>query len=526
MSSQSYLFNPTERTLAAAGDGFSCPRLTTAGRTALTLTAGDKGMMVYDTTLTTLCIWNGTAWEFISDNSNTVLSIKDFGAKGDGVTDDTAAIQAAVNAVRAAGGGTLLAPTGTYPVSSTIDLFQGSSINIVLKGSARTSTTFKTTLNIVVFSHAEYCVFEDFTVLQAGVAKTGRAFSTPTNKQAAYCSYTRILALNFKYGAWWRYSIWNSIRDSVFQDCGVGFKMSRNALPDDQTNPAAPGNWNIDPGFFHNQNTFDNVSCIGGEVGLWGTCNGNVFNNLTCQGQTGSGVGNTVAPVGTPGVGIWLQNSGTGSSLFGANSNTLTSFYAEDTQQPMFFEYCGVGLQGFYAQGSSVIGTPFEQVLKATGASVDARGGAAAGSDYFKYQLVASSNANVIGNVSVGSQTISPFSLSTGAKYFSTGTTAGTNVFLSVVGAATTTIYTMVSRHSYSVSVAGIYDGFLAVGAKFQILHYQSGFTTVLTQAGGSAIITCTVSGDNIQINTINPNAYGLYISVVDQSLLGNTGIF
>ena len=63
MSSQSYLFNPTERTLAAAGDGFSCPRLTTAGRTALTLTAGDKGMMVYDTTLTTLCIWTGTAWE-------------------------------------------------------------------------------------------------------------------------------------------------------------------------------------------------------------------------------------------------------------------------------------------------------------------------------------------------------------------------------------------------------------------------------------------------------------------------------
>ena len=62
MSSQAYIFNPTERTLAAAGDGFAPPRLTTAGRTALTLTAGDKGMMVYDTTLLTLCIWNGAAW--------------------------------------------------------------------------------------------------------------------------------------------------------------------------------------------------------------------------------------------------------------------------------------------------------------------------------------------------------------------------------------------------------------------------------------------------------------------------------
>ena len=62
MSSQAYIYNPTERTLAAAGDGFASPRLTTAGRTALALTAGDKGMMVYDTTLLTLCIWNGAAW--------------------------------------------------------------------------------------------------------------------------------------------------------------------------------------------------------------------------------------------------------------------------------------------------------------------------------------------------------------------------------------------------------------------------------------------------------------------------------
>ena len=62
MSSQSYLFNPTERTLAASGDGFAPPRLTTAGRTALTLGTGDAGMIVYDTTLGTLFWWNGTAW--------------------------------------------------------------------------------------------------------------------------------------------------------------------------------------------------------------------------------------------------------------------------------------------------------------------------------------------------------------------------------------------------------------------------------------------------------------------------------
>ena len=135
MSSQSYIYNPTERTLAAAGDGFSCPRLTTTGRTALALTAGDKGMMVYDTTLTTLCIWTGAAWEFINDNSNAIVSVKDFGAKGDGVTDDTAAIQNALDL-----NDNIYFPTGVYLISSPIRATRAVTIegeqNAVVKASA------------------------------------------------------------------------------------------------------------------------------------------------------------------------------------------------------------------------------------------------------------------------------------------------------------------------------------------------------------------------------------------------------
>lgn len=62
MSSQAYIFNPTERTSAAAGDGFSAPRLTSTDRLALSLGVNGKGMMVYDTTLLALYLWNGTAW--------------------------------------------------------------------------------------------------------------------------------------------------------------------------------------------------------------------------------------------------------------------------------------------------------------------------------------------------------------------------------------------------------------------------------------------------------------------------------
>ena len=50
------------------------------------------------------------------------VSVKDFGAVGNGVTDDTAAIQAAINSVFTSGGGSVLVPPGTYLVSTTTEL--------------------------------------------------------------------------------------------------------------------------------------------------------------------------------------------------------------------------------------------------------------------------------------------------------------------------------------------------------------------------------------------------------------------
>lgn len=43
-----------------------------------------------------------------------IYNVKAYGAKGDGVTDDTAAVQAAINAIQTAGTGILCIPPGTY----------------------------------------------------------------------------------------------------------------------------------------------------------------------------------------------------------------------------------------------------------------------------------------------------------------------------------------------------------------------------------------------------------------------------
>ena len=43
-----------------------------------------------------------------------VFNVRDFGATGDGVTKDAAAVQRAVDAASSAGGGEVLLPKGTY----------------------------------------------------------------------------------------------------------------------------------------------------------------------------------------------------------------------------------------------------------------------------------------------------------------------------------------------------------------------------------------------------------------------------
>ena len=448
-------------------------------------------------------------------------TIKSFGAKGDGVTDDTGAIQAAVDATWNAGGGVVYAPGGVYLVTATIDLYKGSAKPIRLTGVGGSGVTkFITMLDIVVFQHAEFTTFTDFRVEQTGVARTGRAFSTPTSKQAAYCTYKRIGVSRFKFGIWWRFSLWCALRDVTFTNCAVGVKASRNSSPDDQTNPANTGGWNNwTTGFFHNQNTFQNLLCEGGEVGIWGTFQGTTFDNVTCQGQRSpDGSANVAAPVGTPGIGLWLQNDGNGTSTYGSQGNNIVSYYTEATRQPMVFEYVKVALSAFFAQGGTTE-DPYPQVIKVTGGEVNALGCSASGADWFTKHLVLT-NCRVLGDVQVGAVNGSVSSV-TNSVWQQKITTPAKNFNLNHSGAATTAIETLANRSTYTVVVGGLNDGYIVKSAQFEVFHFRGGYTRVMAHPNNSPDITCTVSGDTLNLNTTGTATYLIHGTVIRNNALG-----
>jgi len=82
--------------------------------------------MTVKTTLAIVCLWilcagAGTAAHALCAGA----SVNSFGAKGDGHTDDTAAIQSAINAASAAGGGSVVFNSARYFTTGTFIVPQG-----------------------------------------------------------------------------------------------------------------------------------------------------------------------------------------------------------------------------------------------------------------------------------------------------------------------------------------------------------------------------------------------------------------
>lgn len=68
----------------------------------------------------------------LKDRFADVVNVKDFGAKGDGVTDDTEAIQAAFKSIQTTGGTVLFPAKGTYCISDEVQI--GGNVTVIARG--------------------------------------------------------------------------------------------------------------------------------------------------------------------------------------------------------------------------------------------------------------------------------------------------------------------------------------------------------------------------------------------------------
>ncbi|MEC0265133.1 glycosyl hydrolase family 28-related protein [Paenibacillus anseongense] len=132
---------------------------------------------------------------------NIIYNVKDYGAKGDGVTDDTSAIQKAINAAGKYGGKVFF-PPGTYKVTSTLYVRYH---NITLEGASPNSSVI-----LVVGDYGDTLVFEprpgQINLLSVGASNLRFYTNDNTTKGAfivctmAFQSYFSNLILTEKFG--------------------------------------------------------------------------------------------------------------------------------------------------------------------------------------------------------------------------------------------------------------------------------------------------------------------------------------
>lgn len=167
---------------------------------------GGGGAYWYDPTDTTstdnggtiIVASDGGRWKL---QDTTRISAKQFGAKGDNATDDTSVIQAALNWLYAAGGGTLYFPAATYLVTS-LALNFAASLTVNIQGAGKFATYFKKTGSSTtpVFNWSantnvleNFSDFSDFSIIgnaqaHPGITVTQCASFTLKNVDIGHCS--------------------------------------------------------------------------------------------------------------------------------------------------------------------------------------------------------------------------------------------------------------------------------------------------------------------------------------------------
>lgn len=193
----------------------------------------------YNLALHAIESWNGSAWvtEMVGSSAMSVLSVQSapFYAKGDGVNDDTAAIQAAIDALPATGG-IIYFPAGTYKVTGTLAInrrgvrfvgvrdgrvTQGGGSRLAFSGTLAcvrigTSKISNATLYDASYANADYDGYQEFYAENLSFEYVGATTTALLNGRGSYGTGTvaiqdwrggsvrlhNVMIEKFEYGFW------------------------------------------------------------------------------------------------------------------------------------------------------------------------------------------------------------------------------------------------------------------------------------------------------------------------------------
>jgi len=198
--------------LSDSGDQTVGGDLTVSG--ALTVT-GDATITQDLTVVDDLWVKGGEPW----------FDVKAFGATGDGTTDDTTAIQAALDAAETAGGGTVFVPLGTYAIETALEI--GDFTHLQLDRDA----TIKRTANIdnMLRNKADgvaggYTANSDITVSGGAWDANSTGIGTEADKAITiiafgHASNVTIRDVSLSDVAWWHCIELNAVQHAIVRDC-------------------------------------------------------------------------------------------------------------------------------------------------------------------------------------------------------------------------------------------------------------------------------------------------------------------
>jgi hypothetical protein len=182
-----------------------------------------------------LGIMPGAVGKTLNNKLQDLVSVKDFGAKGDGTTDDTSAIQAAINLACTYGGNVYL-PSGTYKISAAL-VFSMNSVTVdpikrpSMSGDGMAATTIYQTANangIEVVGYdaqpAGYCLFQDFTLYGYQKNKLGFAL-----KDIAFVTIDNVYLAGWSTGLYGANVLSSTFNDLVIRFNDGGFYFEPNA---------------------------------------------------------------------------------------------------------------------------------------------------------------------------------------------------------------------------------------------------------------------------------------------------------